>query len=510
MESMPKCCVQKEFERKRASDIIAKLEEQQYSLDVCEWACKAFVSVAGYAMQTQNREMMADFLDEGGCETLLNILTKFSTVSTCIAGNGCLAISILAWSLVDLKEYLGEIGACEIVVFAISMNIGDPMVSEFGAAAVGLLAKNNISNSFKLAEAGACDAVAQLGNFGFNIRNDKCVEVATNVCLAFAQLCEAKNSSRLLESGASALIVELIKLHLKNTVFAAAATKAVCGLSSLNVLLREELGRVGACECILDIMRLHTAVQLSSECCEAVMHLSLSPSNTNKLGAAGACQAIVNALRHKLMEYNFGAEICSGAMLNLATYGSQASENRLKLKEAGAVDQLKLAQLSSKVSYRARENILILLEMLGADANSAACNGNQSLSNGSVAAGEGLAHSNGSPVPNGHGGSSSANGVNGAAAVNGTLSIQMTGNGHSGVSGKSSNGKRSSSKVTSVIHGSEMKGVTVPLQVEVSEVIEFDSKMSHSSSITDDDWSSSGSPRRFHLAKTNSHGIYEI
>jgi hypothetical protein len=50
---------------------------------------------------------------------------------------------------------------------------------------------------------------------------------------------------------------------------------------------------------------------------------------------AGACKTLVFALRDNLMEYPYGAEVCSGAMLNLVTYGTTAKSNRSSLVEAG-------------------------------------------------------------------------------------------------------------------------------------------------------------------------------
>ena len=45
-------------------------------------------------------------------------------------------------------------GACELVVFAAQMHIGSGAVSVHGSAAIAMLAKGNIANSLKLADAG--------------------------------------------------------------------------------------------------------------------------------------------------------------------------------------------------------------------------------------------------------------------------------------------------------------------------------------------------------------------
>lgn len=428
----PRCLIEREFDKKRAYDIVRKMETEQYSLAVCEWGARGFASIAGTAMMTQNAESMADFLDDGGCEALVQVMNKYAETSSIVSAHGCLAVSILAWSLRELKEFLGEIGAAEIVVFATSMHIGDPLVSEFGTRAIGLLAHQNISNSYRLAQAGACDALAQAGNFGFNLRHDRAVDVAGNVCTAFAELAEAVNSNRLMECGASALVTELTKYHHKNEEYAVKAVKAVCALASLNAIHREELGRCDACPLIVKILYLHTSQpSLTLEGCEAIMHLSLSPSNANKLGDCGACEVVALMLKTKLQDADFGAEVCTGAMLNLALYGENAKNNRGKLVRCGAIDLLRKTQFSSRASYKARENIVTLLDLLAAEVT-----------------------------------------TNDSAAS--TCSIQLgKGNGVNPYNYHNNIGANANGDLVSIIHGSAMKGDTVPLKVEVREVVEY-------------------------------------
>jgi hypothetical protein len=266
-----------------------------------------------------------------------------------------------------MREFLGEVGACEIIVFATEMHVGDAHVSEFGSAAIALLAKENISNSYRLAQIGACNCMAQIGNFGFNVRHERCATVASNVCLAFAALCEASNAARLMESGASALTIQLMRIHRASDLVVAAAMRALCGLASLNDGHREALGQDDACGLIVSVVDTTESIAIIREGCEALMHLSISLNNASRLGESGACQVIVDALRDKLLEVDFGAEVCCGAMLNMALHGSSCQDNRRQLKKAGAIEVLRRAQMSTKASYRARENILQLLEILGAD-----------------------------------------------------------------------------------------------------------------------------------------------
>jgi hypothetical protein len=370
MFSMPDFANEKEFDKKSTtpSYIVSEIESKKYSVAICEWGCRAFANLSAKAMQNHSPELLAEFLDGGACEVLVSIMYKFSGESQIVACFGCATILHLAWSSRDLREFFGEIAACDIVVHSISMHIGDPDVSEYGSGAVGILSKNNISNSFKLTQAGACDVMVQVGNFGFCLRHPRCQNVAANVCFALAQFAEAVNCARLLECGACELITQLMRLHSDVERVIKRGVRAICAIASLNFPLREMLGQCGACELIIAAMvRYHTNVHVLQEGCEALMHLSLSPTNTKKIGDAGGCELIVNCLRDHLMEHFQGADVCCGAMINLVTYGTAVMDNRSKLIEAGATEQLKRAHMSIKASYRSREQGSQLMEILGGD-----------------------------------------------------------------------------------------------------------------------------------------------
>lgn len=437
----PKYYLEKEFERKRAYDIVLTMDEKAYTKEVCEWGAKGFASIASLAMTTQNAESLADFLDDGGCESLLGIMNRFGEESSLIAAFGCMTITILAYCLRELKEFLGEIGGCEVVVYVMSIHIGDPEVSEYGSHAIGILANNNISNSYRLSEANACDILAQVGNFGFNLRHERCVAVAKHVCYAFAQLAEAVNAKRLMECGASALVCHLTKLHFKNEDFAISAVHAICALASLNPFHREELGKNGICRLIVDIVQLHGENSaLITEGCESIMHLSLSPNNADKLSDHHACELIVSLFSKVMMEIEFGTEICTGALLHFATYGNSAKKNRIKFVLNNTMELLKTAQFSAKASFKARENINSLLELLN----------NEIQLNPEL-------------------GSNIVNVGNGKGQANSSSTVPTASPTASGLP------NTSSTHLVSVIHGSEMKGSTIPLHVEVREVIEYDS-----------------------------------
>lgn len=339
------------------------VEECKSSLSIAEWACNSFAKFTSEAVMKRNTEAMAKLLDDGICECLVSTMNTHVASSLEVAIKGCQALNDLSWTSRELREFLGELGACECVVFALTMHIGNPEVSEYGTSTIINLSKDNISNSFRLASCGACEVIVQTGNFGFNLRHPKCTIVAANVCNAIYNLCEAVNQPKLAECGACEFVSSLLKFHMETYDVAVAATRSICGLASLTVDNREVLGKVGACRLIVSAMNHHPeALPILEHCCEAVMHLSLSPNNTKHLLAASACDAVYRALNIHLMEVEFGAEICCGAMLNLVTYGTAAKENCVQLYKLGAPLLMERVQVSTHASHRARENAQQLLQ----------------------------------------------------------------------------------------------------------------------------------------------------
>ena len=97
---------------------------------------------------------------------------------------------------------------------------------------------------------------------------------------------------------------------------------------------------------------------------EVVMHLSLSPNNSVKFSKFEIFVPILDYLDCELLEVEFGVEICSGALLNLITYGDEIRVVKTQLIQLNCIDKLQSAKRSTRASYRARENIQRLLELL--------------------------------------------------------------------------------------------------------------------------------------------------
>ena len=100
------------------------------------------------------------------------------------------------------------------------------------------------------------------------------------------------------------------------------------------------------------------------------MHLALSPNNTTKIGNSGGCEVILSGLDRHLMEREFGAEVCCGAMLNLVTYGAATKDNSMRLESANGNAILQRVMIATRASQRARENSQQLLRLINIPSDS--------------------------------------------------------------------------------------------------------------------------------------------
>lgn len=325
------------------------------------------MSLVQSVLNSHSNDQLAGFLDADVCECVLAALNAHA-YNPEICAYGCTIVADLSAASRDLSEHMGEIGLCETVVYVTEIHIGDAAMAEAGSGAIGMLAKDNISNSYALSQAGACDVLSQTGNFGFNIRHPLGGVVAARVCWAFALLSEAANCRKLIDSGACDLVSQLLRFYYKDREDVASnGIKAICCLASLCFDTRQLLGRAGSCVYVVETMKLYDNINVQQDCCESIMHLTLNPDNADILGSCGACEVVTAALAERLMDNFLGAEVCTGALLNLITYGTRVKENKAKMIAAGLVEVLRRVQLSTRASYRARENVLQLLEGLGAE-----------------------------------------------------------------------------------------------------------------------------------------------
>ncbi|CAK9252490.1 unnamed protein product [Sphagnum jensenii] len=316
---------------------------------------------------------MAEFLDDGACEIVMNAMNKHCSLSEAITAYCCATVSHLAWSSVEMREFLGELGCCEIIVCCMAFHIGDPKVSEYGSGAVVNLSHENIENSYRLAAAGAIEIMAQLGNFGFNLRNSQSSIVASNTCLALAQMAEALNANKLLECGACELVLNLLKVHRKVDRVVESAVLALCAVASVSTKLRCILGDIDCCEVIVKILKRYDYIPtVTFKACETILHLSVSPGNIHKLIKAHAIDVMMVAFESRMIDTSVGCEICLGTFLNFCKYSTEEDIDKItyKLINMSISDLIRSMKSSNNMSKRCTElgnELLVILGVISPD-----------------------------------------------------------------------------------------------------------------------------------------------
>lgn len=323
----------------------------------------------GFTIKCANSPNAEDFLDEGGCETMLNLLRRYGATDREIVANCCAVVCFMIWSLRRSSEYLGSIGFCAVFIKCLAMHVGDALISELGLAAIALLGDRSNANKYLLSTANCCDVISQVGYFGFNIRHERSVFIASNYCAAVEVLCEAINVRTLMDSGCCQLLAALMKLHLSDTEFATAGMKALCGLLSLSPSIRADLIRFGACESIVEVYTLHgtTCRSIIIDVCEAILHLSLDQCNADQIGNAGLCKVLVDSLLTHLLWVDNGSEIATTAVLNLVESGPAAGENQYRFVDAGIMEAFQLTLQSELLSFRTLDNVMKLFDIFAVE-----------------------------------------------------------------------------------------------------------------------------------------------
>lgn len=219
----------------RVYDIVIRMEEKFYTEEICEWAVGKFATIVTAAVMNEETNTIADFLGFGGCEALLLILNRYGESSSIIAANGCETIAALAAVRLEIRDFLGNSGACEAVIFLMKVHMGNAEVLEHGSKAIGSLARMNSSNIARFSDIETFEILTQAGNFGFNLRHTRCVAIAKNVCDAFIELAEnVENSQRFVDCSAPELVWHLVKLHYRDAKFAQSGLQVLSTFLGLN------------------------------------------------------------------------------------------------------------------------------------------------------------------------------------------------------------------------------------------------------------------------------------
>jgi len=345
---------------------------------VIEYCMQALASVTLVCMQNSQIEAQCQLLDNNVCDAIERVLSLFGDCNVEIARRGCEIVRNLAWGSSDFCEVMMEpkSNISEVLIYVCNNHLGDAELTAFGISAIAFLGNGNMDRGYRLAQAGALECICQLGNFGLNLRHMFAEEVSIATCYAIEELCMAGHAQKIVDSGVCDLIATYMRLYNGNPAVRGATLKALVGLSSLNFACRERLGMTIApvlvCQNLFQDQNYPNKMPLieKRDCCEIIMHLSLNVNLVEILVANNALQLVLSTLIVDLIEEEFGAEICCGAIHNMTQYGATAASCRRQLARAlpdSGDSVLDKVRKNNNTSYRAREIAKSLLTLVAAE-----------------------------------------------------------------------------------------------------------------------------------------------
>jgi len=229
------------------------------------------------------------------------VQTKYPSVTA----QACAAINTFSAGNEARKLMLFDLSAAELLTKAIGhFGLIDAKVAENASFAIGNLAMvekivqrlESLGASWAVAQAMRANkssaAVAQKGSFAIAILLN--VEAGR----------KAKQIKKEKIIGIANILVDAIRNHKTNALVAKFASWAVAKLASgQGNTSKNALGAAGACEVIVQALLLHGLGAkknsgVAEKCCSAIHNLAVNcASNRAKLGKAGACEAVAEAIQ---------------------------------------------------------------------------------------------------------------------------------------------------------------------------------------------------------------------
>lgn len=279
---------------------------------VAEWVCRAIGSLAEY---DRNK---AD-LDEGGvCKVVTAALQRH--------------VASDALSLSSLVRVATSTTSSSTTSAAAAAG-----VAQWGCTAIYYLARGKDAEAFqtKLVAAGACEAVARA-----LVKYSEVEAIAQACCRALVVLLFRNDAAKtkMGNLGVCACVVESLHLFPSSVDVAEWGCRAVAVLSESNEANTAKLALAGACESIPVVLQSHPASEsVAIAGCDVVSFMSETIANgyAERFGHAGACEAVVRALKTHVDNVRAAAR-CSIALGTLA----RVSGNARWFGPAGACDAL--------------------------------------------------------------------------------------------------------------------------------------------------------------------------
>jgi len=320
-----------------------------------------------------------DKLGAAGCCKAVVLAMKTHPANAELCEQGCAAIFNLSLKHDIVREALGSAGGCEVAVHAIRRHMSNAAVCRLACMAIRSLAHNNSVNKGALIGLDArseinkvltnyawheqiCEiakgALSSLGTgpgtggigtiynsnesdtppisttfasfstgslFGKAgnpppVDFEECVSAvndlkngvpdAASACEAIRVLAKV-NREQLGRAGCCEILVDVLNANLSEAVVCKKACAAMVNLSANNDANKQKLGMAGACESIITAMTNHmTNVMVCHEACGVIRNLCNNHDNNDKFGDLGACELVISTIKTHIVTSDFCRQAC--------------------------------------------------------------------------------------------------------------------------------------------------------------------------------------------------------
>jgi hypothetical protein len=234
--------LKEDFGSKKLEDILKTYQQQDQTSTIAEYAIQGIYYFFTCNLANINHENILRFFELSGSELLMDILYSHSENSPLVAAHGCLIMIILVSSVPEMKEYFGEKGFCDLVSYILSVNIGNAEISEYGTYCIAILTKKYFQNihRFYKSKTNLCELLSQIGYYGCNVRHQKSLMIARNVCFALGNIAEPIFTKSFKEHQVIQLLMTLFYLHSTQDGFVSSMFYVIHRILLLNPKFLEE------------------------------------------------------------------------------------------------------------------------------------------------------------------------------------------------------------------------------------------------------------------------------
>lgn len=265
--------------------VVKSMKKNLDEEDLCAWCWNLFYFVSCDA-KMRTKLSTSDILN------VLSLAIEAHAGNEKMAEWGCRTVHNLV-AVEGVTTIMKNAGLCEMVVSCVQRQAISPSVCGYGCLAIGDLAMDK-NNHSRLSDSGACEAVV-----GSLKRHDDNANVVFQTCHAIHYLTMTDNNVAWIgaNGGCDALTIALMK-HTSTSV---TATRSC--LRALGSLGRDEgnmarLHGAGACAALVTALKMHGMDPFTAEYgFRAIYNICTDNANVSELGSKGACGLVAAGLQ---------------------------------------------------------------------------------------------------------------------------------------------------------------------------------------------------------------------